>query len=343
MRKTILYIAVLLLSLPVCAQQERHFTFHYRFTVRNIAPGQKLQVWFPQAQSDPFQDVKILSMKGDLPVKKTHEPRYGDAILYAVASKAERSEYSFDVEYDVVRRERIALPREGGQPRLLHPTNANIGPSRGPRLLRVSVKESREYLGPDKLVPVTGRLAGIAAEQVQGKTGTMEKARALYQYVFSTMRYDKTGTGWGRGDAEWACDSRRGNCTDFHSVFISMARSQHIPARFSIGFPLPANKNSGEIAGYHCWADFYDAQYGWVPVDISEAWKDKSKKDYFFGAHDVNRVQFSTGRDLELTPRQAGEPLNYFVYPYVEVEGKKFENVSNEFSFADIGIGKPRG
>jgi len=78
-------------------------------------------------------------------------------------------------------------------------------------------------------------------------------------------------------------------------------------------------------------------------VDISEAWKDKSKKDYFFGAHDVNRVQFSTGRDLELTPRQAGEPLNYFVYPYVEVEGKKFENVSNEFSFADIGIGKPRG
>jgi hypothetical protein len=51
----------------------------------------------------------------------------------------------------------------------------------------------------------------------------------------------------------------------------------------------------------------------------------------------VNRVQFSVGRDLVLNPAQAGEPLNYFVYPYVEVDGKKWENVSNHFSFADLG------
>jgi len=74
-----------------------------------------------------------------------------------------------------------------------------------------------------------------------------------------------------------------------------------------------------------------------VPVDISEAWKDQNKKDYFFGANDVNRVQFSMGRDLVLNPAQAGEPLNYFVYPYVEVDGKKWENVANQFSFADAG------
>ena len=165
----------------------------------------------------------------------------------------------------------------------------------------------------------------------------MDRALALYDYVFNTMRYDKSGTGWGRGDAEWACDSKRGNCTDFHSVFISMARSQGIPARFEIGFPLPAGKKSGETAGYHCWAEFYDSHYGWVPVDISEAWKDASKKAYFFGAHDANRMQFAMGRDLVLNPRQAGEPLNYFVYPYVEVNGKAWDNVSNHFSFADLG------
>ena len=189
----------------------------------------------------------------------------------------------------------------------------------------------------DKLVPVTGRLSDIAAKQVQDHTGTMDRALALYDYVFNTMRYDKSGTGWGRGDAEWACDSKRGNCTDFHSVFISMARSQGIPARFEIGFPLPAGKKSGEIAGYHCWAEFYDSHYGWVPVDISEARKDASKKAYFFGAHDANRMQFAMGRDLVLNPPQTGEPLNYFVYPYVEVNGKAWDNVSNHFSFADLG------
>jgi hypothetical protein len=71
-------------------------------------------------------------------------------------------------------------------------------------------------------------------------------------------------------------------------------------------------------------------------VDISEAWKNQSRREYYFGAHDVNRVQFSRGRDITLSPKQAGEPLNYFVYPYVEVAGQKWENVSNDFSFADL-------
>jgi transglutaminase superfamily protein len=321
MRKTFLFFFVLLLSFSALAQQTRHFAFHYAFTVRNVPTGQKIEIWFPQAHSDQFQTVKIVSLKGDLPLKKTSESRYGNTIFHAIAPKAAKDEYKFNVEYDVVRQERIALPRNGSQP----------------HLPKASAKETNGYLGPDKLVPVTGKLADIAEKQVQGHTGTMDRARALYDYVFNTMRYDKSGTGWGRGDAEWACDSKRGNCTDFHSVFIAMARSQRIPARFEIGFPLPANKNSADIAGYHCWAEFYDSQHGWVPVDISEAWKDQSKKDYFFGAHDANRVQFSMGRDLVLNPPQAGDPLNYFVYPYVEVDGKKWENVSNQFSFADAG------
>ncbi len=322
MRKIFLSSLVLLLSLSAFAQHSRHFTFHYAFSVRNIQPGQKIEIWFPRASSDQFQDVKIVSVTDDLPLDKTHESKCRNTIFHAIASKAAKDAYHFDVEYDVIRRERIGLPRDSMQS----------------RLVKASAKEAYQYLGPDKLVPITGKLADIAEKQVQGHTGTMERARALYNYVFKTMRYDKSGTGWGRGDAEWACDSKRGNCTDFHSVFISMARSQHIPARFEIGFPLPANKNSGEIAGYHCWAEFYDSRYGWVPVDISEAWKDPSKKDYFFGAHDANRVQLSMGRDLILNPPQSGEPLNYFVYPHVEVDGKKWENVSNQFAFADVGI-----
>ncbi len=125
------------------------------------------------------------------------------------------------------------------------------------------------------------------------------------------MRYDKTGSGWGRGDAVWACDAKRGNCTDFHSPFIGMLRVDGIPARFDIGFPLPENKDKGDIAGYHCWAEFYARKTGWIPVDISEAWKAKQKEDYFFGSVDANRVQLSTGRDVALSPKQDGPALNY--------------------------------
>jgi transglutaminase-like putative cysteine protease len=148
---------------------------------------------------------------------------------------------------------------------------------------------------------VTGLPADLAAKVTQGKTQSLDKARAIYDYVFTTMSYDKTGTGWGRGDVLYACDAKKGNCTDFHSLFIAMARSQGIPARFEIGFPLPPDKRSAEIAGYHCWSDFYIDGKGWIPVDISEAWKHPEKRDYFFGSHDVNRMQFSYG------PRPAPE------------------------------------
>jgi hypothetical protein len=43
------------------------------------------------------------------------------------------------------------------------------------------------------------------------------------------------------------------------------------------------------------------------------------------------------GRDLRLNPPQDGKPPNYFVYPYVEVDGREYPNVSLAFSFADVG------
>jgi len=320
-RKLVCISAFVVLIVSIAAaQSSRHFAFHYAFTVKNVPGGQKIRVWFPAAHSDDFQDVKIISAKGDLPLKRTKEPRFGNEIYYAESSTSKAGDLHFEVDYDVVRRERLTFGIE--RPRL---EDASL-----------NKKEKQQYLAPDKLVPITGLPAELAAKVTAGKSLTLEKARAIYDYVFDNMRYEKTGTGWGRGDVLYACDAKKGNCTDFHSLFISMARSQGIPARFEIGFPLPpADKHASEIAGYHCWAEFFDPQHGWVPVDISEAWKNPVKKNYFFGAHDTQRIQFTLGRDLKLNPRQAGEALNYFVYPYVELEDKPYPNISNEFSFAD--------
>jgi transglutaminase-like putative cysteine protease len=301
------------------AQATRHFTFHYAFTVKDVPAGQRIKVWFPVAQPDDYQHVRVLSAKGDLPLKKTRESRMGNEIYFAEASKAKGGDLHFEVVYDVVRYEHLTLG-------LIRPRLQNAS---------LDKKDSQLYLSADKLVPITGRPAELAAQVTAGKDSELAKARAIYDYVFANMSYDKTGTGWGHGDVLYACNAKKGNCTDFHSLFIAMARSQGIPARFEIGFPLPADKTSGEIAGYHCWAEFFDPQNGWVPVDISEAWKHQEKKDYFFGAHDANRIQFSIGRDLKLNPAQQGEPLNYFVYPYAEVDGKEHARVGMEFSFTD--------
>ncbi len=314
------FLALGLFTSAARGQQSRHFTFHYAFTVKDIPAGERVRVWFPLAHTDDFQEVKVVESHGDLPLKKTRESKYGNEMFYA-EGKAKQPDVHFEVTYDVVRRERLTLGRS-----IPHMEDVTL-----------TSKQRKEYLAPDSLVPITGKPAELAAEVTKGQATELEQARAIYDYVFSTMKYDKTGTGWGRGDVLYACDAKKGNCTDFHSLFIAMARSQSIPARFEIGFPLPDDKHSGEIAGYHCWADFFEPKHGWIPVDISEAWKHPEKRDYFFGAHDDNRVQFSVGRDLELSPKQEGSPLNYFVYPYVEVGGKEDKDVANAFSFADAG------
>ena len=333
-RRSVLLLLVLssfALSQLAVAQKERHFKFHYAFTVKNVSPGERVRVWIPLAHSDGFQHVKVTSKGGDLPLKQVRQPEYGNEVLYAETAKADKGEYKFSVDYDVVRREHVVL--------------VNGKPISDVRSAKVSRIELARFLEADRLVPVTGVPAQLAAQETAGATTPLEKAHDIYEYVFRTMKYDKSGEGWGHGDTLWACDSKHGNCTDFHSVFISMARAEKIPARFQIGFPLPADKHSAEIPGYHCWAEFYLDSTGWVPVDISEAWKHQEQHDYFFGAHDVNRVQFTQGRDLRLAPAQDGAPLNYFVYPYVEVGGKEQPNVSIAFSFEDVnekaGAGAP--
>jgi len=226
------------------------------------------------------------------------------------------------MRFRVVRREhRIPL---GSVPSTVQPINLT------------TKRDVTRFLTPDRLVPITDAIASLSERETQGLRTPLQKACAIYDYVTTVMRYDKSGEGWGRGDALFACDSKRGNCTDFHSLLIGMMRAAGIPARFEIGFPLPPDKTEGPVAGYHCWAQFYLDSVGWIPVDSSEAWKNPAKRDYFFGAHDENRVLFTVGRDIRLNPPQDGQPLNFFIYPYVEVGGKRFDGVKYQFAFRDL-------
>jgi transglutaminase-like putative cysteine protease len=200
----------------------------------------------------------------------------------------------------------------------------------------LSPEERAADLAAEPLVPTDGVIRDLAVETTRGMTNDAEKARAIYDKVTGMLKFDKSGTGWGRGDALFACDAKRGNCTDFHALLIGMARSVGVPARFAIGLPLPEARGSGEIAGYHCWAELYIEGRGWVPVDSSEASKNPSKKDYFFGHHDENRLEFSRGRNLTMAPPQQGPPLNSFIYPYAEVDGKPHTTVDHAFAFDDL-------
>ena len=132
-----------------------------------------------------------------------------------------------------------------------------------------------------------------------------------------------------RGNAVYACDIGVGNCTDYHSYFMSLSRSMDVPARFHMGFNVPKSGSEGKVGGYHCWADYYVDGEGWYPVDISEADKDPEKAEYYFGTLNKDRVEFTTGRDLEL--KNYNKHVNFFIYPLAEGT-----TITKAFSFKNI-------
>ena len=75
-----------------------------------------------------------------------------------------------------------------------------------------------------------------------------------------------------------------------------------------------------------------------MPVDISEAIKHPEKKDYFFGRLDPHRVAFTTGRDIKVNSGESSHTLNYFIYPYVVVDGQPFDGASYNFSYAQKNL-----
>jgi transglutaminase-like putative cysteine protease len=299
----------------------RNFEFTYLSRIPALPADTKIsRIWIPLPQSDSYQTIDDLKIETRFAYTRHHDPEYGNEYLYFEVPSAKVIEPAeVRVSFRVARHEhRVTLDA--------HPVNAQSPGVAPPNLQR--------FLQPDRLVPLQGIITELSAQETHGIQDPLAKARAIYDYVIATMRYDKSGTGWGNGDAIWACTAKRGNCTDFHSLFIGMMRAAGIPARFEIGFSLPAEQHDGAVPGYHCWAEFYVEPYGWIPVDASEAWKHPEKKSYFFGTHDDNRLQFTVGRDIRLDPPQQGDPLNYFIYPYAELDGKPFA-VESKFSFRD--------
>jgi transglutaminase-like putative cysteine protease len=310
---------------PTEPMRTRHFTFEYSTTVHPAPQGaQELNLWLPMPHSDAWQDIDQLEITSPYPYEIL-PAQHGNRVLHLKLLSPPAADFTVTMRFNAVRREhrnplQASLPAQARNP--VPPADADLA----------------RWLAPDHLVPLDGQIRQWAQEVVTKAHATtpLAKAQAIYNHVVSTVKYDKTGQGWGQGDIYYACDARRGNCTDFHAVFIGYCRAVGIPARFSIGFPLPAQRGSGEIKGYHCWAEFYTPETGWVPIDASEAAKDPARRSYFFGAHDENRVEFTRGRDLTLAPSQRGEPLNYFIYPYAEVDGRPFAALEKQFRYEDV-------
>ncbi len=213
---------------------KNHFQFSYEVTVpQSETAFQTGEIFIPIPQTNDCQVVHDISITTNGSYQVLQEPEYKNRYAKIVFDDSLQSDLNISVVLDITRK--------------LHDnyTTKKMVTVEQPAILK-------RFLQSDSLVPIDGVVASEAGMLITDSMTTIEKAQAIYNHLYETMQYDKSGEGWGRGDALYACDIRKGNCTDFHSLFIGMARSVGIPARFLIGFPLPFEKTQSEIKGYHC-------------------------------------------------------------------------------------------
>ncbi|CAA0088378.1 putative protein [Halioglobus japonicus] len=316
--RLLMMLALCFIALPGLAESSdsRVFQFTYEIQEADFPAGEAVDVYIPMPAEYAGQKILVQALQSSVPGESGVEQANGNTYYHLHRSADSTVPLSATLSWTVAR---DAVGATGDT---------------------LSDKQLAPYLAPDTLVPVGHKvLEPILAEihEMREDESPAATARAIYDWVVDNVEYKKVGTGWGNGDTFWACNERYGNCTDFHSLFIALARSEGIPARFEMGFPVPQERSEGEIGGYHCWVQFYLPERGWVPIDASEAAKHPELRDALYGGYPADRIHFSTGRDLVLSPGSAEAPLNYFIYPYIEVGNEPWAGtVTTRFSYAEV-------
>jgi transglutaminase-like putative cysteine protease len=278
------------------------------------ADAKRVDLWIPYPMSDENQEITGVSISGNYSASGVYrEGKFGNNILH-VEWSAPGSERTLTYTFHVRRKE----------------VTTKDFPDKEAAL---SAKEFDIYLASTSLGTTGGTAKKVAETIVRGNRTTLAKATAIYDWTVENMHRDPDVKGCGLGEVDALLRKLGGKCADIHSVFVTLARASGIPAREVFGIRVPKGKEGDMTKAQHCWAEFYLPGSGWVvvdPADVRKAILEKKitleearpLRDYYFGAVDENRIAFGTGRDLKLNPPQAGEPLNYFMYPYAEADGK---------------------
>ena len=300
----------------------------FTLTMRLNLPDSKnpARVWLPLPNSvEPYQQALDTRWSGTaMKAEIFRDVVYGAPTLYAEWSSPG--------------------PRElvvTSQVKTLDRANLPLGESRADSPINPSAV--RAFLVPTKHVPIDGIVLTTAQEATHGASSTVEKARAIYDWVVDNSFRDPKVKGCGRGDIKGMLETGNlgGKCADINSLFVGLCRAVGIPARENFGIRVGPSKNFkslgkiGNVTGaQHCRAEFYLHGAGWVPVDPADVRKvvleEKLElqdpavqkiREQLFGSWEMNWVEFNNARDFILNPVSAISPINFLMYPRAEVDG----------------------
>ncbi len=313
-------------------------TFEVRHEVTVTAPegAGKVRVWFAVPQDEPAQQVRDLKVEAPFPWRMETDSE-GNKVLYLEAEKPKPGAIPVVTTFTVTRTE----------------VRTALDPARAKPLSEEEKRKFEKFLQANQNVVIDDRIRALAGEIVGTETNSLRAARKIYDWVLDNVDYwvkdPQNKKASPVGSTEYCLTTKTGNCTDFHSLWTSLARAKGIPTRMVYGSFLKKELDGQDVdASYHCWPEFYVSGIGWIPHDVAVAdivrggfevtdanatlvrrttadgyeGPSPDRVDYYFGNLEERRVVLSSGRDLTLNPKQQAGPVNALPKAYVEVDGK---------------------
>jgi transglutaminase-like putative cysteine protease len=317
----------------------RQATFELRNEVKVKVPdgAQRVRMWMALPQdNDPAQRVRDLKIEAPVPHRVERDSE-GSRVLYLEVQDPKVKEFTV-VETFIVTRSEV---------------RDHVDPGKARPLTDADRARFAKYLQANTHVVIDDDIKKLADEIVGDETNPVRAARKLYDWVLENVEYwvkdPKNKKASPVGSTTYCLTFRTGNCTDFESLWASLARAKGIPTQIVYGsFLKPDLRAQDQDQSYHCWAEFYAPGLGWVHHDVAVAdlyhgdypvnadnerlvklttadgtfGSDPARVDYYFGNLDERRVVWSRNRDLMMSPKQDGEPVNALPKAYIEIDGK---------------------
>ena len=117
------------------------------------------------------------------------------------------------------------------------------------------------FLRPNQYVDYStaSKTVAKAAELTEGKTESLEKLKAIYEFVVTNFVYDKQRAATVQSGYLPVLDTvlveKKGICFDYAALMTAMLRSRNIPCKLVVGY-------AGTV--YHAWINVYSDETGWI-------------------------------------------------------------------------------
>lgn len=321
------------------APDARRFQARHELVVQVPEGAERVRIWFTMPQHRPSQQVRRFEVKAPVSHRIVRDS-HGNELLFLEADGLQPGPMHIVESFELERRE----------------VRRQVDPSETRPYRAEDVADKRQYLQPSRHVVINDRVREVSGRVVGGERNPILAARRIYDWLLEHADYWVKDPALNQaspvGSTTYCLDTGTGNCSDFHSLYTSLARAQGIPTRIVYGslFKGPLDGSDADQS-YHCWVELWAPRVGWIPVDVAIAdlflgeidlddrnrelvnltapagysGPDPERVDYYFGNLEPRRVTWTHGRDLILEPRQASDPVNALPKAYVEIDGEPVE------------------